>query len=396
MFESQFAWRGVNRTGLTLTGVSSARSTAEVRNALLAQRIRPVRIQKQWQLKAQPIKRQHITLFTRQLSSLISASVPLLQALEIIGRSQSLPALQRLTHQLKTDIEAGASLYQACLASKQFDDLFCNVIAASDLSGQLDVLLTRLSMHREKADQLRANLRSALMYPCLVLCLALGVVWGLLVFVVPTFDSVFASFGAELPLFTQAVIRMSKVFTDQLWVYVLVACAVWGAMQAYKSSIAFKRLVQKHMCKWPVIGTVIQHAFLANWSHTMSTLLTASVPLNEGLKIVSPMSSVLAYQEAVQNVDRLIMQGQSLSQALQSQGAMFPDLVIQLCWIGEESGTLETMLANVAQHYEAEMSRFVAQLGVLLEPIIMLVLATLVGAVMLALYLPVFQLGQVV
>ena len=157
-------------------------------------------------------------------------------------------------------------------------------------------------MHREKADQLRANLRSALMYPCLVLCLALGVVWGMLVFVVPTFDSVFASFGAELPLFTQAVIRMSKVFTDQLWVYVLIACAVWGAMQAYKSSVAFKRLVQKHMCKWPVIGTVIQHAFLANWSHTMSTLMTASVPLNEGLKIVSPMSSVLAYQEAVQNL----------------------------------------------------------------------------------------------
>ena len=151
MFESQFAWRGVNRAGLTVTGVSTARSKAEVRNALLAQRIRPVRIQKQWQLKARPIKRQHITLFTRQLSSLISASVPLLQALEIIGRSQSPPELQRLTHQLKTDIEAGASLYQACLASKQFDDLFCNVIAASDLSGQLDVLLTRLSMHREKS-----------------------------------------------------------------------------------------------------------------------------------------------------------------------------------------------------------------------------------------------------
>ena len=397
MFKKQFKWLGINRSGQVVQGVSAMASAQALRDELTQQRIRPLRIQRQWQFKPRALAREHITRFAQQLSSLISANVPLLQALEILERSQKTVRLQELSRLLKNQVETGASFYQAALASKQFDPMFCHVIAASEISGQLDVLLARLCAHREKTDRLRANLRSALTYPCLVLIISLVVMCGLLVFVVPSFESVFASFGAELPLFTRWIISLSRQLSGLSW-FGFLASLLLMAMVArlFKPPLSFLLFAENLALKLPLFGSAIQHFCLAHWSRTLCTLTTAGVPLNEALWATISMTQWLSYQRAIENLHAQINQGKSLAQALQHHAALFPDMVIQMCWIGEESGNLDAMLEKVAEHYEAEMTRFADQLGVLLEPLIMTVLGLLVGALMLALYLPVFQLGQVI
>lgn len=397
MVKSYFAWQGVNRLGQSVHGNSTANSKQAVHLELLAQRIRPTHIQKQWRLDRSQIKPSQITPFIQQLSTLISANVPLLQSLEIIEKSHPQSTIQALANQLKAHIESGASFYQAALNCGHFDSLFCHVIAASELSGQLDVLLARVSKHREQADQLRANLRSALVYPCLVLFIAVAICMGLLVFVVPTFQSVFASFDAELPVFTQWVIWLSEVLTHSHWVYVLAsASALSLGLKLGQKSQRVKSMTQQLLLKLPLFGRLMQQAYLARWSRTLSTLTRASVALTDAIEAVAPMIELIRFQHTQTQIQASLRQGQSLSQALQNHPDDFPAFVVQMCIIGEESGSLETMLEKVATHYENEIARTVEHLSVLLEPLIMTVLGLFIGGLMLALYLPVFQLGQVI
>ncbi len=404
MAKFRFAWRGVNRQGEIQSGVLYAKSSEEVGHLLKQQRIRATRIQRQFDqpnwlwFKRQPrVSSNNITQFTRQLATLLHAGVPLLQAFDILDRGKSNAALKSLIRELRTQVEGGAALNQALRQHTAFDALYCNLVAVGELAGMLDSMLERLANHLEKSEALRTTIRSALIYPSAVLAIAGLVLVLILMFVVPVFQNIFTSFGAELPWLTQVVIALSEAI--QRYVLLLLAAtglAVWWLKRLVAQRTDWRRFLHRLLLRIPIAGQLTRNACTARWIRTLTTLFAAGVPLTEALDAVQGVTAHVLFQEATQSIQAQLIRGQSLSHALESNDGLFPPMVVQMCAIGEESGTLDHMLEKTAEHYEREVDSTVARLSTLLEPFIMVVLGLLIGGLVMALYLPIFQLGQVV
>ena len=404
MAKRRFAWRGVNRQGEIQSGVLDADTSEEVSHELKQQRIRVTRIQRQFdlpswlQFKTQPgVSPRGITQFTRQLATLLHAGVPLLQAFDILARGESNAALKTLIRELRTQIEGGVALNQALRQHTAFNALYCNLVAVGELAGMLDTMLERLANHLEKSEALRTTIRSALIYPSAVLAIAGLVLVLILVFVVPAFQNIFASFGAELPWLTQVVIALSEGLKRYgLWLLALSGLAVWWLKRQVQRRTEWRRFLHRVLLRLPIAGSLTRHACTARWTRTLATLFAAGVPLTEALDAVQGVTGHVLFQEATQTIQTQLIQGQSLSLALEGTEGLFPPMVVQMCAIGEESGALDHMLEKTAEHYEREVDSTVARLSTLLEPFIMVVLGLLIGGLVMALYLPIFQLGQVV
>ena len=404
MAERHYAWRGVDREGKVVTGNMTAISPEAVRNQLKQQRIRATRIQRQYEfpkwLKLQTearISTRDITQFTRQLATLLHAGVPLLQAIHLLERGESKATLQSMLHDLHRDIEAGMALSQALQQHASFDALYCNLVAVGELTGMLDTMLERLANHLEKSEALRMSIRTALVYPTAVLSIAVSVTVLILLFVVPAFQNIFASFGAELPRLTRWVIALSEAIEDYGLLLLGVGIAsVWGLKWQLNKRWHWRHHVHGWLLRTPIAGPLTRHACTARWTRTLATLFSAGVPLADALEAVQGVTGHLWFQVATQNIRQQLIQGHALSHALDSTEGLFPNMVVQMCAIGEESGALDHMLEKTAEHYEREVDSTVTRLSTLLEPFIMVVLGLLIGGLVMALYLPIFQLGQVV
>ena len=404
MAEHRYVWHGNDRQGKKTTGEILADTPNEVAQRLRQQRIRATRIRRQYALptwiqrRAKPrVFASDITHFTRQLATLLHAGVPLLQAFGILNRGDDKAALKAIIRDLHTQIEGGVALNQALRQHPEFDALYCNLIAAGELAGMLDTMLERLALHLEKSEALHTTIRSALIYPAAVLSIAGAVLVLILVFVVPAFQNIFASFNAELPWLTRWVIGLSEGLQHNgPWLIGLILIGSWSLKQQVRQRIHWRRYLHSLLLRMPIAGPLTRHACTARWTRTLATLFAAGVPLTEALEAVQGVTGHLLFQAATQGIQTQLIQGQALSHALENTKGLFPAMVVQMCAIGEESGALDHMLEKTADHYEREVDNTVARLSTLLEPFIMVVLGLLIGGLVMALYLPIFQLGQVV
>ena len=401
MTEPEFNRRGRNREGQVVSGTMSAPTRADVQAKLEAQRIRPLRIRRVWHIvgssqAAQPTELQ-ITQFTRQLATLIHAGVPLFQALQVLTQTATTIAVRRLTQALQDDLAQGLHFHQALRQHPIFNDLYCNLIATAELAGMLDFVLSQLAHHREKSHALKRQIQAALFYPCIVLLIAAVVLGVLLVFVVPSFEQIFSSFGAPLPWLTQAVIDMSHHGLRYCaWALLIgTVCAVF-LRHHFRKRPQWQHHVEQLWVKLPVVGPFARQTCVARWSRTLATLFSAGIPLSQAMEHLTPITGNWAYVSATRHMHQQILQGRALSQALAGHPTLFPPMLIQMCAIGEESGALDHMLHHVADHAEQEVQASVTYLSKLVEPAIMVVLGILVGGLVMALYLPIFEMGQVV
>lgn len=394
---TSFTWRGIDKHGHKVSGQQTAASKQALLMQLTQQRIRVLSMQRHIRWHSHRLKPREITTFARQLATLLHAGIALLQSLEVISRGQPNSATHAVAVQIKSHIEAGHALHQALRQQHVFDALFCNLVQVGEMTGALAPLLERITTHREKSEALHRALRSAMTYPLAVMLVAGGVSGLMLAFVVPAFESVFASFGAELPRITRCLIAMSGAFQTYGWAWLLgllvgtLACQRWLFQQA-----RWQQGWHRVLLHLPLAGRLVRHACMARWSRTLATLLNAGIPLAEGLVAVAHVAGNLHYAVATQQVHLQLMQGQSLASALTEHSHLFQPMLIQMCDIGEASGTLDHMLDKAADHYETSVSHAVAQLSVLVEPLMMVVLGLVIGGMVLALYLPIFQMGQAI
>jgi type IV pilus assembly protein PilC len=402
MAEPIFLWRGIDREGRQVQGEMLARTSAAVKDALQVQRIRATSVSRKlslpvWLQRNATVSGSDVTRLTRQLATLLQSGVPLLQALDILKRGIRHTALQQLVQDVRQQLEGGQALHQALQRHTVFDNLFCNLVAVGEMAGMLDTLLERIAHHREKAEALRSSLRSALIYPSAVLSVALIVMALLLSFVVPAFEGIFQSFNAELPALTRFVIGLSTAWQRHGWTFLLgVLLAIWTSQQWAKRSTTLQWRMHGWVLQLPIAGSLTRQACMARWTRTLATLFAAGITLTDALDAVKGVTGNLRYQAATETMHSLLMQGRSLAQALENTDGLFSPMVVQMCAIGEESGALDRMLDKTAEHYEREVTATVAKLSTLMEPFIMVVLGLLIGGLVVALYLPIFQLGQVV
>jgi len=404
MGEYNYIWRGINRMGHAVKGESIGNNKEEIIRQLRLQRIRATNVDRQFaamswlHLKRQPkIHKSDIPRLTRQLATLLQAGVPLLQALDILNRGETRTVLKTLIRSIHSQIESGLALHQALQKHAAFDELYCNLVAVGEVTGMLDSMLERLAHHLEKSENLRRVLRSALLYPCIVLVVAGIVLTIILVFVVPAFQSIFASFGAELPWLTRGVMGLSA-WVQHYGLYVITASTGlgWWLRHQFRKQTRWQTYLHRLWLHLPIAGTLTRHACTARWTRTLATLFISGVPLTEALDSLKGVTGNRSFETATETIQEKLMRGISLSQALEQTHGLFPPMLIQMCAIGEESGALDHMLEKTAEHFEHEVDNTVAQLSTLLEPFIMVVLGVLIGGLVMALYLPIFQLGQVV
>lgn len=395
--EYLFNWEGKDKHGKTIRGEMRAGGESVVQATLRRQGIKVLKVKKQKMSKSGKVSEKDITLFTRQLATMMRAGVPLLQALDISIKGSGKPSVARLINDVRSDIESGSSLSQAF--SKHpvyFDKLFVNLVAAGEQAGILDSLLERLASYKEKILAIKGKIRSALFYPSAVVIVAVLVVTVIMLFVVPEFKSVFSSFGAELPLPTQIVINISEFMTES-W-YLIFGPLIAGIVfitAMYKRSTALQHLVDRLTLQLPVVGDIIRKATVARWTRTLSTMFAAGVPLVEALDSVGGASGNIIYLNATKQIQSEVSTGTSLTVSMQNAD-VFPNMVVQMVSIGEESGQLDSMLAKVSDFYEEEVDDAVSSLSSLLEPLIMVFLGVVVGGLIVALYMPIFKLGAIV
>ena len=395
--EFTFEWEGKDRQGKAVRGETRAAGENQLQASLRRQGITTTRIRKRRMGRGKRIKPRDIALFTRQLATMMKAGVPLLQAFDIVGRGNSNPNVSRLLADLRADVETGTSLSAAFRKfPQQFSDLYCNLIEAGEAAGILESILERLATYMEKIEGIKAKIKSALMYPVTVILVAFIVVAVIMVFVIPSFKEVFSSFGAELPAPTRMVIAMSEAFVHHglLMLGVLVAAGM-GLARAWRRSPSLQRLTDQWLLRLPVFGPLVRKSIIARWTRTLATLFAAGVPLVEALDSVGGAAGNSVYREATTSIQHEVSSGVSLTHAM-SQSRVFPTMVLQMCAIGEESGSLDHMLGKAADFYEAEVDDTVAGLSSLLEPIIIVFLGSVVGGIVVSMYLPIFKLGQVV
>nr|WP_314545681.1 type II secretion system F family protein [uncultured Massilia sp.] len=392
-----FAWEGKDKTGKTVRGEMRAGGETIVNVTLRRQGIMMTKIKKKAYRSGKKIQDKDLTLFTRQLATMMKAGVPLLQAFDIVGKGHANPSMSRLIMDLRADIETGTSLNNAFRKYPlYFDPLFCNLVGAGEQAGILEDLLTRLAIYKEKTLALKSKIKSALMYPISILAIAFIVTAVIMIWVVPAFKSVFSSFGADLPAPTLIVMAISDFVVA--WWYIIFGSLFAGLyffFQAWRRSLKVQQAMDRLLLRVPVFGDVIRKATIARWTRTLSTMFAAGVPLVEALDSVGGASGNAVYLDATRKIQTEVSTGTSLTVAMQNAN-VFPNMVTQMVSIGEESGALDGMLGKVADFYEEEVDEAVAALSSLMEPLIMVILGVLIGGLVVAMYLPIFKLGSVV
>lgn len=397
---STFAWEGTNKQGAKVKGEIGGQNPALVKAQLRKQGINPIKVRKKSASlfsAGKKIKPIDIALFARQMATMMKAGVPLLQSFDIISEGLDNPNMRKLVEDIKQHVAAGNS-FAASLRTRPeyFDDLFCNLVDAGEQAGALEDLLDRVATYKEKTEALKAKIKKAMNYPIAVLVIAVIVSAILLIKVVPQFESVFAGFGAELPAFTQFVISVSQAL-QKWWLVILIALFSFFFVlgEAKKRSESFRNWIDRTALKAPVVGDIIYKSSVARYARTLATTFAAGVPLVEALDSVAGATGNIVFKTAVQKIKSDVSSGMQLNFSMRTTGA-FPSMAIQMTAIGEESGALDMMLDKVASYYEAEVDNAVDGLTSLMEPLIMSVLGVLVGGLIIAMYLPIFQLGAVV
>jgi type IV pilus assembly protein PilC len=396
-----FTWEGTDRKGKRIKGETRAATIALARADLRRQGITPLKIRKKtasiFSNRKKKITTKDIAIFARQLATMMSAGVPMVQAFDIVGRGHNNPAMQEMILAIKADVEGGTSLTAGLRKHPlYFDDLFCSLVEAGEQAGVLETLLDKIATYKEKTESLKAKIKKALFYPAAVITVAVVITAIIMIFVIPQFKDLFSSFGADLPAFTQIVMKMSDFVSVWWWaILIVLAIVVITASNVWKRSPKFRETLDRLLLKVPVIGAIMHKAALARFCRTTATMFAAGVPLVEALQSVARATGSAVYEKAVLTMRDDVATGQSLQLAMRQQG-IFPHMVIQMVTIGEESGSLDDMLSKVADFYEEEVDNSVDALSSLLEPMIMVILGTVIGGLVVALYLPIFQLGAVV
>lgn len=397
---SVYSWEGTDKKGTKMAGELTGQSPALIKAQLRKQGINPGKVRKKSASIlsfGKRIKPQDIALFTRQMATMMKAGVPLLQSFDIIGEGFDNPAMRKLVDEVKQEVAAGNSFAAALRKNPQyFDELYCNLVDAGEQAGALDTLLERVATYKEKSEALKAKIKKAMTYPAAVVFVAIIVTGILLVKVVPQFESVFKGFGAELPGFTVMVIRLSEFLQEWWWIILgLLIAAIYGVRHAFKKSQGFRDRTDTWMLKVPLVGTLMYKSAVARYARTLSTTFAAGVPLVEALESVAGATGNVVFKRAVLRIKQDVSTGMQLNFSMRTSG-IFPNMAIQMTAIGEESGALDDMLDKVASFYEAEVDNMVDNLTSLMEPFIMVVLGVIVGGLVVAMYLPIFQLGSAI
>ena len=393
-----YVWEGKDKKGKVVKGEMRAMGESLVNATLRRQGITVTKVKKQSAFANKgKITDKDITLFTRQLATMMKAGVPLLQAFDIVGKGHSNPAVAKLLGDIKADVETGSSLSASFRKYPlYFDALFCNLVGAGEQAGILDTLLDRLATYKEKIMAIKGKIKSALVYPISIIVVAFVITAVIMIFVIPAFKDLFSSFGADLPLPTLVVMQISDIFVTWWWaIFGSIGGALWFFFYTWKRSEKMQSSMDRLMLKLPIVGVIIEKATIARFSRTLSTMFSAGVPLVEALDSVAGASGNRVYYDATKRIQSEISTGTSLTVAMQNAD-VFPNMVLQMTAIGEESGALDSMLSKVADFYEGEVDDAVDALASLMEPIIMVVLGVLIGGLVIAMYLPIFKMGQVV
>ncbi len=395
-----FLWEGVDKKGKKVRGETSAASVAYVNATLRRQGINPVKVRKKGKAlftRKKKITPKDVAIFTRQLATMIAAGIPIVQSFEIVGKGHENPSMQELITSIRQDIESGTNLTTALGRHPlYFDALYCNLVAAGETAGILDAILEKVATYKEKIEAIKGKIKSALFYPAAVVVVAFIITAILLIFVIPQFESLFKSFGADLPAFTLFVIGISRVFQDYWWlIFGGLGGAIFFIGYTYKRSTKMQHTLDRLILKAPIVGVIVRKATIARFARTLSTMFAAGVPLVESLDSVAGASGNRVYYQGVMEIKTDVSTGMQL-QAAMARTNLFPNMVVQMVAIGEESGELDAMLGKVADFYEREVDDAVAALSSLLEPIIMAFLGVIVGGLVIAMYLPIFKLAAAI
>jgi type IV pilus assembly protein PilC len=392
-----FEWEGKDRHGKQVRGEIRAVGENQIQATLRRQGILPTKIKKRRMRSGKKIRPKDIAIFTRQLATMMKAGVPLLQAFDIVGRGNANTSVTKLLNDIRTDVETGTSLSGAFRKYPMyFDNLYCNLVEAGEAAGILEALLDRLATYMEKTEGIKSKIKSALMYPISVVIVAFVVVTIIMIFVIPAFKEVFSSFGADLPAPTLLVMGISEFFVKYWWlIFGGLGAGAFFFMQAWRRSEKMQMFMDRLLLKIPVFGPLIEKSCIARWTRTLSTMFAAGVPLVEALDSVGGAAGNSVFSVATEKIQQEVSTGTSLTVAM-TNANVFPSMVLQMCAIGEESGSIDHMLGKAADFYEMEVDDMVAGLSSLMEPIIIVVLGTLIGGIVISMYLPIFKLGQVV
>ena len=396
--EITYSWEGKDKKGKIVKGEMRATGNSFVNATLRRQGITVTKVKKQSGFASKgTVSDKDITLFTRQLATMMKAGVPLLQSFDIVGKGHSNPAVAKLLLDIKSDVETGSSMSAAFRKYPlYFDALFCNLINAGEQAGILDTLLDRLATYKEKIQAIKSKIKSALFYPISIIVVAFIIVAVIMIFVIPAFKDLFEGFGADLPGPTLMVMAISDVFVEWWWaIFGSIGGGLWFFFYTWKRSLSMQATMDRLILKMPVFGPLIRKATIARWSRTLATMFSAGVPLVEALDSVAGAAGNRVYYDATKKIQSEISTGTSLTVAMQNTN-VFPNMVLQMTAIGEESGALDSMLSKVADFFEAEVDDAVDALASLMEPVIMVVLGTLIGGLVIAMYMPIFKMGSVV
>ena len=395
--EIVFEWEGKDKNGKVVRGEVRAGGEAVVSASLRRQGILITKVKKRRTSGGKAIKQKDIAIFTRQLSTMMRAGVPLLQAFDIVGRGSTNAKMTKLIMDIRNDVETGTSLSSAFRKHPLFfDALYCNLVEAGEAGGILDTLLDRLAIYQEKTMAIRNKIKSALIYPVAVMVVAFVVLAIIMLFVIPVFKDVFTSFGADLPAPTLFVIGMSEIFVKYWWaIFGFLGGGIYFFLESWKRSEKMQRAMDRLLLKVPVFGDLVNKSAVARWTRTLSTMFAAGVPLVEALDSVGGASGNAVFKDATDQIQKDVSTGASLTASMQTTG-VFPTMVTQMCAIGEESGSLDAMLGKAAEFYEDEVDEAVKGLSSLMEPFIIVILGTLIGGIVVSMYLPIFKLGAVV
>jgi len=395
--EFVFEWEGKDKNGKIVRGEVRAGGEAVVNASLRRQGILITKVKKRRTTGGKSIKQKDIAIFTRQLSTMMRAGVPLLQAFDIVARGSTNAKMTKLITDIRNDVETGTSLSSAFRKHPlYFDALYCNLVEAGEAGGILDTLLDRLAIYQEKTMAIKNKIKSALIYPVAVMVVAFVVLAIIMLFVIPVFEDVFKSFGADLPAPTLFVIALSKIFVNYWWaIFGFLGGGIYFFFESWKRSEKMQRTMDRLLLKVPVFGDLVNKSAVARWTRTLSTMFAAGVPLVEALDSVGGASGNAVFKDATEQIQKDVSTGASLTNSMQTTG-VFPTMVIQMCAIGEESGSLDAMLGKAAEFYEDEVDEAVKGLSSLMEPFIIVILGVLIGGIVVSMYLPIFKLGAVV
>jgi type IV pilus assembly protein PilC len=397
--QAPFTWEGTDRTGKKVKGKVVAANEAAVRSELRRQGVVPTRVRKQSMLfrKQGKVTAGDIAIFSRQLATMMTAGIPLVQSFDIVGAGHENPAMQKLILAIKADVEGGTSLHEALAKHPlHFDDLFVSLVAAGEQAGALETLLDKIATYKEKTEAIKKKIKKALFYPCAVVVVAIVVTGILMIYVIPEFESLFQGFGADLPAFTRFVIDISKFVQTKGWILLFALVGgIWGLIAAKKRNRGVQHFFDRALLKLPILGAILNKSAIARYARTLSTTFAAGVPLVEALSSVAGACGNIVYESAVLKMRDEVATGQRLQRAMENTN-LFPNMVNQMIAVGEESGSLDAMSSKVADFYEEEVDNAVDSMSSLLEPLIMAILGVLVGGLVIAMYLPIFKMGAVV